>query len=368
MSNKISVGFIGAGGIARSHAFALSSLKYYYNDAPLTELSAVTSLNPENRQRFASRFGFTESLDFVDFVSNRHIDTVFILGPNKVHASHLKAAAVMPSIKRIYIEKPICSTREEEDEIAELSKQHQEIKIHAGFQFLFMPCVREALILWKTGIFGKPLHFDLKYYHGDYLNKNYRDKRQTRLTPAPDGGAMADLGSHAISMLIAFIGNDLLVTSAIQSGNFTDVSPLSDLFSLITINCTSSGAGGTISASRIASGTGDTLSMDLYAEKGALRLSTLQPSSFEYFTEDDGIWKTVPIGSNYGKITSFPSGHVPPGWLRPMIHAHYVFLTGNDEEAFIPDIDHALQVQRIIREAATKMDDFRKQFQRKYIY
>jgi len=40
---KAVVGFIGAGGIARSHAFSLNSLKYYYNDAPDIELAAVCS-------------------------------------------------------------------------------------------------------------------------------------------------------------------------------------------------------------------------------------------------------------------------------------------------------------------------------------
>lgn len=161
-------------------------------------------------------------------------------------------------------------------------------------------------------------------------------------------------------MLIAFVGNDLQVTSAIQSGSFPDVNPLSDLFSLITLRSQSTGAAGTISASRIASGTGDTLSLELFAEKGTIRLSTANPSFFEYFTEESGVWVTKPTGSNYGNITSFPSGHVPPGWLRSMIHAHYVFLTGNDKEAFIPGIKHALQVQRIVREAAEAMDTFTK--------
>ena len=94
------------------------------------------------------------------------------------------------------------------------------IKIQVGFQYLFSASVREALAFWKSGKLGKPIHFDVKYYHSDYLKQEYRDKRASRLTPAPDGGAMADLGSHAISLLIAFIGDDLHITSAIQAGSF----------------------------------------------------------------------------------------------------------------------------------------------------
>ncbi len=57
---KAVIGFIGAGGIARSHAFSLNSLKYYYNDAPEIELAAVCSATSESRESFAARFGFTK--------------------------------------------------------------------------------------------------------------------------------------------------------------------------------------------------------------------------------------------------------------------------------------------------------------------
>jgi hypothetical protein len=43
-----------------------------------------------------------------------------------------------------------------------------------------------------------------------------------------------------------------------------------------------------------------------------------------------------------------------------MIHAHYVFLTGGSSEAIIPDIEHGLQVQRLVRETAEHVTKFRK--------
>ena len=62
-------------------------------------------------------------------------------------------------------------------------------------------------------------------------------------------------------MLIAFIGDNLHITSAIQSGSFDDVPDGSDLFSLISLHDRSSGAASTLAASRISSGTGDSLSI-----------------------------------------------------------------------------------------------------------
>jgi hypothetical protein len=65
------------------------------------------------------------------------------------------------------------------------------------------------------------------------------------------------------------------------------------------------------------------------------------------------------VGSNYKPFTSFPSGHVPPGWLRPMVHAHYVFLKAIDSEVFMPDIKHGLEVQRLVTQTAEHLRIFR---------
>ena len=207
---------------------------------------------------------------------------------------------------------------------------------------------------------GKPVHFDVKYYHSDYLKQDYRDKRASRLTPAPDGGAMADLGSHAISLLIAFIGDDLHITSAIQAGSFDEVPDSSDLFSLISLYHRPSGSAGTLAASRISSGTGDSLSIELYAEKGALRYSSDYADYFEYYTDETGLWHRKMVGSNFKPVTSFPSGHVPGGWLRAMIHAHYVFLKEANTEIFVPGIEHGLAVQRIVTQTAEHLEKFQR--------
>jgi predicted dehydrogenase len=357
---KAIIGFIGSGGIARSHAYSINSLRYFYNDAPEIELHAVCSATKESRETFGNRFGFLNSYNLEEFVSDNKINTVFILGPNKVHYEHLKSVLGMPSVSRIYLEKPVCSNLEEEKSIAGLIQNYPSIKIQVGFQFLFSATIRAMLSLWRSGKLGKPIHFDLKYLHSDYLRKEYRDRRQSRLTPAPDGGAMADLGSHSLSLLIAFLGKELRITSALQGGKFDDVREDSDLFSLISINDNASGAVGTLSASRISSGTGDHFSIELYAQAGTIKYCSASPDYFEFYTEDTGTWNRQVAGSDFKPASTFPSPHVPPGWLRSMIHAHYVFLTGNNTNEFVPGIEHGLAVQRLVTQTAEHLKTFRK--------
>src|SRR5690554_119277 len=360
---NIHIGFIGAGGIARAHVYALQALKYYYNDVPELVFESVASARPESRQYFADKFGFRISESVEAFGMNKAVEAVFILGPNKVHFEHFKLATQMPSVKYIYLEKPVCSTNEEE---MELYKIHETLKdkvtVQVGFQYLQTSSIREALKFWKSGRLGAPIHFDLKYYHGDYLQSSYRQKRVTRLTPAPDGGAMADLGSHGISLIMAFLGTDLQITGALQGGTFADVPADSDLFSSLSMVDPVTGAVGTMSASRISSGTGDLVDLELYAEKGSIRYSSKHSEYFEYYEEGTNQWVKQIVGSNYTGLSSFPSGHVPPGWLRSMVHTHYLFLTGNDKDTVIPDLKHGLAVQRIVRETAGHLKTFRNKY------
>jgi predicted dehydrogenase len=358
--SKAHIGFMGAGGIARAHAYALNALKFYYDSVPDIVFESVTSAREVSRVEFASKYKFNTAEDIIRFSKNASIDTVLILGPNKVHFDHLKIALSMPRVKNIYLEKPVCSTYDEEEQMRKLlSELPGNKKIMVGFQFIQSAAIREALTYWKSGILGNPLHFDLKYYHGDYLQDSYREKRVTRLTPAPDGGAMADLGSHGISLLMAFFGNDLEILNALQAGSFDDVPPGSDLFSSISLIDHKSRAVGNMSASRISSGTGDWVNLEIFAENGYLKYSSLSPDSYEYYIESDQKCIKQAVGSNYKPITGFPSGHVPPGWLRAMVHAHYVFLTGDSRGSFFPDLSHGLAVQRIVRETASHLSSFR---------
>lgn len=352
------IGFLGAGGIARAHAYALEALPFYYSVAPAIELISVCSARPVSSSQFATRFGFMRYESFEEFVAGNEVDTVYIMGPNNTHFEHFRAAIGMKGVERIYLEKPVCSTWEEEMEMSRLLKESGK-QVQVGFQYLQTPAVREALAFWRSGILGKPIHFDLKYYHGDYLQKSYRDKRQTRLTAAPDGGAMADLGSHGISLLTAFLGNGLHMVHALQAGSFDGVPAGSDLFSSVTLVDPKSRAAGYLSASRISSGSGDLVYLEIYAEKGTLRYSSQASDYFEYFLEETGQWVRQPIGSNYAGVSSFPSGHVPAGWLRSMVHAHYLFLGGRDDQAFIPGLEHGLEVQRLVRETAQHMEIYR---------
>ncbi len=355
MKNTIRVGFLGAGGIAQAHAYALDAVKYYYSDAPAIEKAVVASPTPHSREGFAARFGFKQTLPPEEIWTQEDLDALYLLGPNQAHTPQLLQAASLPNIQRIYVEKPMGISQQDIHDLTALNDSNHGKFIMVGYQFLQKSALRKALNHWHTGDFGKPIHFRAEYLHSSYLDPAYRQKHPDRLQPIPINGATADLGSHALSLLIAFLGDKLVVKTASASGNHGDVFPNvpenSDLCTTALIEEATSGAVGTMVASRISAGTGDHLTLEIRGTKGALTYATSRPDVYETYLPDQG-WRRHEVMSDYLPASKFPSDYAPSGWLRALVHNHYLFLGGDPGISLIPNLSHGIQVQRLIQQIA----------------
>jgi len=345
--------FLGYGSIAKAHAYAINALPYYYNDLQVSA-HCIAGRNLSNASQFAKQYGFKNSCSIDEISSLDTIDTVFILGPNKVHIPHLKLALGMKNVTKIYIEKPLFCNNDEEIYIKNLiDKEPSNIQIQVGFQFLQSNQARRALQVLKQNDFGDLIHFRAQYLRCGYLDSNYRNSRGDRLKPTPEGGAVADLGSHVFSLLIALIGNQLEVLHAAQSKTFPNIHPLSDLCTQIMLKHKVSGAIGNITASRISAGSDDALEVELRFSNGALRFSSTEADMLQvYHPKQEAHWTSEHCGNDYAPHSQFPQQGIASGWLRALVHAHYVFLTQDDKEAFIPNLQHGLHVQQLINNTA----------------
>lgn len=350
------IAFIGCGGIAKSHACSLDNLKYYYPDLPVMNKRYVASRNIVNSQKFQAEFGFQEALTIDELFKRIDYNTVFILTDNLSHCEYLLKALQIPHIQNIYLEKPVCCSQTELDTIKNaLINTNKNIQV--GFQYLQMAALRQAYTLWNTLDFGTLISFSSRYLHGEYLNIEYRNKRRNRLLEAPYGGALVDLGSHAMSLLVKFLGSQLNIQNAYHSGGFADVPQRSDLSTLVNILDSRSGAIGTLSASRIHFASGDQLELELFASNGALKFSTHTPDILSYsHTSTNGNWLNLNCGNNFNPHSSFPSINVPAGWLRSLMHAHYLFLSNNQEEPN-SGIEHSILVQQLILDSVKKFSE-----------
>jgi predicted dehydrogenase len=347
MVKNLRAGFLGAGAIAQSHAYALDALKYYYKDIPTVEKTVVASPTPESRESFAERFGFSEAIPPDEIWERDDLDMLYILGPNQTHTTQLLQAVEVPAIQRIYIEKPISISLDEVHALEALDKSKHGKFILVGFQYLQKSPVRQALAHWRSGVFGSPVHFRVEYLHGTYLDPVYREAHRERLVPAPVNGALVDLGSHIISLLIAFLGDGLTVKSAAATVTVDGTTIDTDLCTTALLEDSSFGAAGTLTASRVSAGTKDQLILEIRGTHGALVFDTSQPDIYKSYIVDEG-WRKHEKFGDYMPDSKFPSANAPSGWLRALVHNHYLFLGGKPGISFLPDLAHGIQVQKLL--------------------
>jgi hypothetical protein len=93
------------------------------------------------------------------------------------------------------------------------------------------------------------------------------------------------------------------------------------------------------------------MAIELRGERGALLFSSSQPDTYETYLPDEGRRKHE-VNSDYQPLTTFPSDYAPSGWLRALVHNHYLFFGGDPVISFVPDLRHGIQVQRLLQDIA----------------
>ncbi len=111
MSDKLRVGFIGAGGISRLHALG-------YETNPYASLEAVADINEDTARSRAEDYGAAKwCTDYRDLLGDPSIDAVEILLPHDLHLPVTLEA--LAAGKHVSLQKPVTRTLEEADRIVE---------------------------------------------------------------------------------------------------------------------------------------------------------------------------------------------------------------------------------------------------------
>lgn len=135
-SGKVNIAFVGAG------SYASSSLLPNIPKNKDVVLKAVMTSSGASAMSVAEKYGFEFcTSDENDIFSNNDINTVFITTRHNTHAEYVIKA--LKTGKNVFVEKPLCLTIQELEEIAQLIKQrveNQEPKaLMVGFNRRFSP-------------------------------------------------------------------------------------------------------------------------------------------------------------------------------------------------------------------------------------
>ncbi len=361
----MNIGIIGFGAMGRTHAFSIDSIKYFYRDLPFTPtLGGVFTRTPETREKAAREFSFAKVYTTEDeMINDPEIDIIDITSPNIAHYETIKKA--IAAGKHIYCEKPLCISEAEAYEVSELAKKAG-ITAQIVFNNRFLSPIMRAKELISEGRLGRIISFKSEYLHASCtdLNKNAGWKQDKRIC---GGGVLFDLGSHAIDLVYHLCGNfkNIYGTSQIahpvrrgMDGEKWETNADEAFYMIAELEC---GAKGTITATKLATGTNDNFGIEIYGEKGAIKFDLMEPNWLWFFDETDkggnfggerGFKKIECVGRYPEPSGIFPGVKAPIGWLRGHIASMYSFLNAVHEKSpTCPSFEDGAYVQRIMESA-----------------
>ena len=191
---KLRIGLIGTGFMGKAHVFGFASAPRVF-ELPLDiELHTVADLTPAAAARAAQTLGFAQSTaDWRSIIADPDIDLVDITAPNGLHKE--MALAAIAAGKHVYCEKPLAPLASDALEMA-LAAEAAGIKTQVGFNYLCNPMLGLAREMIAAGELG-----EIRGYRGLHAEDYMADPHGPygfRHDPV-GGGALADIGSHALA-------------------------------------------------------------------------------------------------------------------------------------------------------------------------
>ena len=192
MSN-IKIALIGAGYIADFHARGLQTIAN-------VEIVAVVAKEMQEAKDFAVKYGIKDAYtDIAPVVNNNTIDAVIIGTPNQFHAPY--AIEFLKSGKDVFLEKPMGISGEEGKQINAAAKKYKQL-VMVGHMWRFDIDTNYLKDYVASGKLGKV--FKTKGYG---VHENWGPSGWFKIKKLAGGGALADMGVHAIDTIRYIIGD-----------------------------------------------------------------------------------------------------------------------------------------------------------------
>ena len=309
---ELRIGLIGAGFMGKAHALGFAAARRAF-DLPLeVELRTVADITAGAAAAAAARFGFARSTgDWRTMVHDPEIDLIDIAAPNALHKE--MALAAIGAGKHVYCEKPLATTVGDAREMADAAEA-KGVKTQVGFNYLCNPMLRLAKEMIAAGELGR-IHSYRGLHCEDYMADagvpfGFRHEPE-------GGGALADIGSHALATAefllgpVAEVMGDCVTAIAERpdgAGGRRRVEVDDATRALLRFE---SGAAGSVEASWIANGRKMQHDFEVYGSEGALVFSQERLNELRFYSLGD-----APGRRGFRRIEAGPE-HPPYGEFCP---------------------------------------------------
>lgn len=300
MTNSIRVAVLGAGMAGQAHAFGYRNAMMAVSSKLDVTLETIADPNLALARSVADRYGFAHATGDVEALLASDVDVISVALPNFLHAEVLPK--VLASGKHVFAEKPIGRTPEEAAHLQALAEAATGVS-GVGFSFRRLPGLAALAQAVSMGRIGS-VHTVRGWYSADYA-ANPDGALSWRFSQEQSGGgALLDIGAHAIDAVQFVAGRIEEVSSAVlrtviterpmpASGAIghgasasTERGPVTnDDVALLTV-VLDGGAVGQLQLSRIAAGVPNSLGIEVFGAKGSASFDSISAGEFHLFETD----------------------------------------------------------------------------------
>ncbi len=357
---RLSIGLIGTGFMGKAHVFGFTSAPRVFELPYDLDLHTVADVTSEAAERARVTLGFAHATsDWRTIMADPAIDVVSITAPNALH-KEMSLAAIATG-KHVYCEKPLAPLARDALEMT-LAAEAKGVRTQVGFNYLCNPMLTLAREMIEAGELG-----EIRGYRGLHAEDYMADASGVwgfRHDPA-GGGALADIGSHALATAeflcgrITRVMGDCVTMIAGRPDGKGGVRP-------VTVDDVGraflrfeNGATGSIEGNWIATGRKMQHDFEVYGTRGALSFSQEHFNVLHYFSTSDARgrqgFRRIEAGPDhapYGLFCVAPGHQLGFNDLKAIEVAGYVqAISGKAPEPF--NFRKGLRIQTLVETIQT---------------
>ena len=353
----LNIGLIGTGFMGKAHALGFLNAARIF-DLPVNAiLHSVADIDGGAAEAAARAFGFAHATDdWRGMVADPAIDIISITAPNALHKE--MALVAIAAGKHVYCEKPLAPMASDAREMAEAAEA-KGVRTQVGFNYLCNPMLRLARDMIAGGELG-----EIRGYRGLHAEDYMADAAGPftfRHDPA-GGGALADLGSHALATaefllgpITGVMGDLVTVIGERDDGKGgrrkVEVDDIGRAFLRFA-----NGASGSIEGNWVATGRKMQHDFEVYGTKGALSFSQERFNELHFYSTADSPGRqgfrrieAAPAHPPYGRFCVAPGHQIGFNDLKAIEVAGFLAaIVDGSEEPF--NFRAGLRIQTLLEE------------------
>lgn len=345
------IAIIGAGMIGAAHA---AGYRAYAGRFRGLVLDTICDTNVEAAGKLARDWGFARVADdWRAVIADERIGIVSVCLPNFLHTEVTQAA--LAAGKHVLCEKPLALSAEEARGTRDLARAAPG-RSGTVFNYRRIPALADIRARLAAGELGDPVQITVLYqcdYAADPLLPHSWRYEYDRAGP----GALLDLGTHAVDMMRFMFGEVAQVIGAAANISvperflpaeataghghvaLTDeTAPVDNDDVMSALLRFENGAQGYVSASRVAVGMGNRISVEVFGTKGTARFTNETPTHFDLaLFEGAGpadVTRKInrPSSPYVGALAAVPHDLVPVGYAESFGFMIHEFLSAVAED------------------------------------